>query len=87
MPQKKEDRDYAEENRRYKSTPEQIKKRVMRNAARREMEREGKVKKGDGKEVDHIKTLKSGGGNGRSNLRVVTAEENNKRPKGKRSKK
>jgi len=87
MPQKPEDRDYAEENRRYKSKPEQIEKRVARNAARRQLEREGLVKKGDGKHVDHIKTLKSGGSNKRSNLRVLDDNENMARPRGKQGKK
>jgi hypothetical protein len=34
------------------------------------------VKKGDGKEVDHIKPLSAGGTNKRSNLRVKTAKDN-----------
>ena len=50
--------------------------RVKRNAARSMMEQEGKVKKGDGKQVDHKKTLKNGGSNDRSNLRVVSAKTN-----------
>lgn len=87
MPQKPEDRNYAEENARYKSKPDQIKKRVERNKARRELMREGLVKKGDGKQVDHIKPLKNGGSNTRGNLRVLTAEENGARPRGKNAKK
>ncbi len=50
--------------------------RVKRNAARSMMEQEGRVKKGDGKQVDHKKTLKNGGSNDRSNLRVVSAKTN-----------
>ena len=60
----------------YNSTPEQIKKRGMRNAARAEMEQKGKVKKGDGKDVDHIRPLRAGGGNGSGNLRVVSKSRN-----------
>lgn len=38
---------------RYNSKPEQKKRRAARNKARRIMERKGKVRKGDGKDVDH----------------------------------
>ena len=39
--------------REYNSSPEQKKRRAERNHARAMMERKGKVKKGDGKDVDH----------------------------------
>ena len=39
--------------REYNSSPEQKKRRAERNAARRLMEEKGKVRKGDGKDVDH----------------------------------
>jgi hypothetical protein len=68
-------RDYQKENE-YKSKPDQIKKRVMRNAARRKLEREGLVSKGDGKTVGHIKALSKGGGNHRGNLRVESSSSN-----------
>lgn len=48
----------------------------MRNAARRELEREGRVSKGDGKEVDHKKPLRSGGSNSPTNLRVTSQSKN-----------
>lgn len=60
----------------YNAKPEQKKKRAMRNAARRKLMREGLVHKGDGKDVDHKKMLKDGGGNSRSNLRVTSQEKN-----------
>ncbi|MGN0262695.1 MAG: HNH endonuclease signature motif containing protein [Eggerthellaceae bacterium] len=60
----------------YNAKPEQKKKRAMRNAARRELEREGVVHKGDGKDVDHKKMLKNGGSNARSNLRAVSQKTN-----------
>lgn len=68
-------RDYQQENK-YKAKPEQIAARVARNKARRMMMAKGLVKKGDGKQVDHIKPLSHGGKNVMSNLRVVTAAAN-----------
>ena len=60
----------------YDARPENVKKRMMNNQARAIMAKEGKVKKGDGKDVDHKKPLREGGGNKRSNLRVQTASKN-----------
>ena len=60
----------------YNSKPEQIKKRAERNAARREMEKAGKVHKGDGKDVDHKTPLAKGGSNDKSNLRVKSKSDN-----------
>lgn len=37
----------------YNSKPEQVKRRTARNAARREMIKSGKARKGDGKDVGH----------------------------------
>lgn len=37
----------------YNSRPEQKKRRAERNASRAKMEKAGKVRKGDGKDVDH----------------------------------
>ena len=72
-------RDYKKEYREYHGTEEQKKNRAKRNNARRRLEREGKVKKGDGKEVDHKKPLSKGGGNGKSNLRVMSRSANRSR--------
>lgn len=41
------------QQRKYNSKPEQKKRRAARNAARRKMIREGKARKGDGKDVAH----------------------------------
>ena len=60
----------------YNARPEQVKKREMRNQARAELMRDGKVHKGDGKDVDHKKMLDGGGTNAKSNLRVVDKETN-----------
>lgn len=37
----------------FNASPEQKKRRAERNASRRKMEAAGKVRKGDGKDVDH----------------------------------
>jgi 5-methylcytosine-specific restriction endonuclease McrA len=60
----------------YNATPENVKKRAQRNDARRKLAKAGLVKKGDGKDVDHIKPVRSGGSNARSNLRVVSKSVN-----------
>lgn len=68
-------RDYKKEYREYHSKPEQKKNRAARNKARRIMG----LKKGDPREVDHVKPLDKGGGTGRSNLRIVSRTENRKK--------
>jgi HNH endonuclease. len=52
------------------------KQRAERNAARRQLMREGLVHKGDGKDVNHIKPLSKKGSNSRSNLNVVPKRTN-----------
>lgn len=69
-------RNYKQEYENYQGTEEQKKNRAKRNAARRKLMKEGKVHKGDGKDVGHSKTLKSGGGNGRGNLKVQSQKSN-----------
>lgn len=63
MPYTKTPRPYKKEYEQYQGTPEQIKKRAMRNKARAELMKEGKVSKGDGKDAAHIKALSKGGSN------------------------
>jgi hypothetical protein len=67
----------------YNHRPENIKKRVMRDQARRILEKEGKVSKGDGKDVGHKKPVRSGGTNARSNLRVESRSKNRAKSGGK----
>ena len=69
-------RDYKKEREKYHSRPEQMENNRKRKAARRKLEKEGKVKPFDGRDVDHRKPLKRGGGNGKSNLRVQSASKN-----------
>lgn len=63
-------------NRGYDARPENVAKRVKNNQARSMLEKEGRVKKGDGKDVHHKKPLRSGGGNSRSNLEVADRSKN-----------
>ena len=60
----------------YHGTEKAKRQRAMRNKARRDAEKEGRVSKGDGKEVDHKKALSNGGSNARSNQRVVSRKTN-----------
>ena len=77
MPYKdKSDRNYRKEYEQYDGTTVVKKRRAQRNKARRMMEREGKVHKGDGKDVDHITPESKGGKTVMSNLRVESASDN-----------
>lgn len=68
-------RDYKKQQA-YDGKPSVVKDRAKRNAARRELEKEGRVSKGDGKDVDHKKPLSKGGGNSKGNLRVTSKSTN-----------
>lgn len=70
MPRKR--RDYAKEYRDYHGNPKQKRNRAKRNKARRDLG----LKVGDPREVDHRRPLSRGGGNGRSNLRIVSRKTN-----------
>lgn len=56
---KNPNRDYEKETA-YENRPEQVKRRVARNRARREAIADGKVRKGDGKELDHVGSHRTG---------------------------
>jgi hypothetical protein len=60
----------------YEDTPAQVKNREERNKARAHLTKEGRVSKGDGKDVDHIKPLSKGGTSNKSNLKVKSASAN-----------
>ena len=77
MPVKKK-RNYKKEYKRDHASPTQRAARSNRNKARRKLG----LKVGDRREVDHKRPLSKGGGNGRSNLRVVSRRAN--RSKGSR---
>lgn len=58
----------------YNAKPEQKKRRAQRNKTRRMMEKAGRVRKGDGKDVDHKNGNPSDQSKG--NLRVKSASAN-----------
>ena len=70
-------RDYKKEYANFHGKPEQRAKRSKRVLARRKLEAQGRVKKGDGKDVDH----KDGNANNNSpsNLRVMDRHTNRSR--------
>jgi hypothetical protein len=68
-------RDFKSEYQSYHASPEQKKKRAQRNAARAKMMKAGKVKKGDGKDVAHVKAFDKGGSNA-DGLRVEPKSKN-----------
>lgn len=56
----KKARNYRKEYDEYQGTPLQKKRRADRNRARRRAEREGRVHKGDGRELDHVGSHRRG---------------------------
>jgi hypothetical protein len=72
-------RNYKSEYENYQGTPAQRRRNDARKAARRKMEAAGKVRKGDGKDVDH----KNGNpkDNKMANLRVTTKSNNRSIPR------
>lgn len=77
MPYQKDGkRNYKKEYEEYASRPEQRKNRSLRTIARNEAIKDGRVSRGDGKDLDHIKPLSKGGSNSKSNTRVSSASSN-----------
>ena len=62
--------------RKYNARPDVKKKRAATNKARRHAVAAGKVRKGDGKHVDHVTPLDAGGSATDGNTRVVSAKAN-----------
>lgn len=67
-------RNYKKEAK-YEDTPQQVKNRMARNRARAKLMREGKVHKGDGMDVAHVKAFDKGGSN-KQGVRVESAASN-----------
>jgi ribosome maturation factor RimP len=75
-------RNYKQEAK-YHASPEQKKKRASRNAARAKLMKAGKVKKGDGKDVDHRNGNPKD--NKKSNLAVKSKSANRSFPRNKKA--
>lgn len=76
-------RNYKQEYKVSQGTPEEIAKRSSRNKARRAMEKAGRVRKGDGKDVDHKNTNPLN--NSKSNLRVQSKSNNRSFPRNRKA--
>lgn len=76
-------RDYKKEYANYQSSPKQKKRRAARNKARRLLTKQGRVKKGDGKDVDHKNHNPKD--NSAGNLRVQKASKNRSFPRTKKA--
>ena len=70
----KKPRDYKKEAQ-YEGSPQQVKNRVARNAARRKLLKAGKVHKGDGMDVAHKVAFDKGGSN-KQGVTVQSASKN-----------
>ena len=70
-------RDYKREYNSYHAKPTQKKNRAARNKARTLLSTTGRVRKGDGKAVDHKD--RNPRNNSRSNLRVMSKSRNRSR--------
>ena len=66
----------SKQQRKYNSTAKAKKDRAARNQARAEAMRDGRVAKGDGKDVDHKNPLRKGGSNAKKNTRVQSKSKN-----------
>ena len=73
-------RNYRKEYDEYHSTETQKKRRAARNKARRKAQRDGKVRKGDNKEVDHPNSTRTGSLGNRTQVISKTANRK-KQPK------
>lgn len=71
-------RNYRKEYDDYHAKTEQKKRRADRNKARRKAQRDGRVSKGDGKEVDHVGNHRKGR-LANVSTRVVSRRENRSR--------
>lgn len=77
-------RNYKSEYENYQGTPDQLKKRAKRNAARNLLKKSGRVKKGDGKDVAHLDNNPYN--NSKSNLKVQSKSKNRSFPRDKSAK-
>ncbi len=67
-------RDYKDEYEKFQSSTKSKKDRAHRNKVRRKALKDGRVKKGDGKDIDHVDGNPRN--NSKKNLRVVKKSTN-----------
>ncbi len=75
MPYVNKPRPYKKEYEKYHASEEQKKNRAARNASRAKAAKKGKVSKGDGKDVHHVKALSNGGAKD-GKVQVLSASRN-----------
>lgn len=71
-------RNYRKEYDDYHAKPEQKKRRAQRNKANRKAKRDGRIRKGDGNEVDHVGSHRTGSLS-KVKTRVVSRHKNRTR--------
>lgn len=74
----KKARNYRKEYDEYHASPEQKKRRAERNRDRNAAEKAGRVKDGDGREVDHVNAPRKGSLAG-AKTRVISKKANRKK--------
>lgn len=74
----KKARNYRKEYDEYHASPEQKKRRAERNRDRNAAEKAGRVKDGDGREVDHVNAPRKGS-LARAKTRVISKKANRKK--------
>ena len=76
-------RDYKREYKMYHGKPEQLKNRTKRNQARKRINAARKARGlpalRTNQEVDHVRPISKGGGNGVKNTRVTTRTKNRRK--------
>lgn len=69
-------RDYKHEYAIYHGKPEKVKERAQRNAARSQVKKKVGAAAIAGKDIDHKKPIRSGGGNSKGNLAIASVHRN-----------
>lgn len=75
---------YRHEQEKFKSSAKYKAEQVSRVTARRKAINSGRVRKGEERDLDHIKGLGDGGTNSASNLRIISRSKNRGRRQGSR---
>jgi len=60
----------------YNDRPENRRRNALQKVAWRRAVKSGKIRPGDGKSVEHVKSLDAGGGNESSNIKIIPLKKN-----------